>query len=162
MRRTDREVTDDATKRQIIEAGKVINLALHDFPAPYVVPTNYGYEFVGNQLHIYLHGAPKGHKRVLIVADPNVSFSIIANDSLYTPEPGSKPSAYSYFYQSILGTGKAVLVDDLAEKEHALRLILKHQTGHEIADEISQQDLAYVGVIRIDVDRYTGKQHLAD
>jgi len=162
MRRTDREITDEATKRDIIEKAHIINLGILDFPAPYVVPTNYGYEFVDDQLHLYIHGAPKGKKRGLIAANPEVSFSIITDSSLYTPEEGAPLSSFSYFYRSVLGSGKATLVSDLTEKEHALRLLLKHETGHNMPGEISQHDLEHVGVIRIDVEQYTGKQHSAE
>lgn len=162
MRRTDREITDDATIRDIIEKAHVINLGVLDFPAPYVVPTNYGYEFTDNQLKLYIHGAPKGKKRGLIAANPEVSFSIVNDCGLDKPEAGEPLSNFSYFYRSVLGTGKATLVSDLTEKEHALRLVLKHENGQEIPGEIGQDSLAYVGVIRIDVDQYTGKQHSAE
>ncbi|MCH5463033.1 pyridoxamine 5'-phosphate oxidase family protein [Lactobacillus sp. LC28-10] len=161
MRRTDREITDVAAKLDIIEDAHIINLGVLDFPAPYVVPSNYGYEFTDNQLHLYIHGAAKGKRRGLIAANPAVSFSIIADSSLDTPAEGAPLSHYSYFYRSVLGTGNATLVSDLPEKEHALRLLLKHENGHDVPGEISQQDLAHVGVIRIDVDQFTGKQHSA-
>ncbi|MTV81741.1 pyridoxamine 5'-phosphate oxidase family protein [Secundilactobacillus folii] len=162
MRRTDREITDEATKQAILANAKVINLGILDFPAPYVVPTNYGYEMVAGKLRLYIHGASEGRKRGLIAANPNVSFSIIDQTGLYTPADGEPVSHYSYFYRSLLGSGVATLVDDLTEKEHALRLVLKHEVGHEVPGEISQHDLEHVGVIRVDVEQYTGKQHLAN
>lgn len=160
MRRTDREITDSATLRDILKKAHVINTAINDSPAPYVVPTNYGFEFVNGKLRLYVHGAPEGRKRTLIAANPDVSFSIYTNTGLYTPGPEESVGHYSYFFQSILGSGKASLIDDLMEKEHAMRLILEHEAGHPIDDDIPEHDLAYVGVIRIDVDGFTGKQHL--
>ncbi|WP_203650147.1 pyridoxamine 5'-phosphate oxidase family protein [Secundilactobacillus yichangensis] len=162
MRRTDREITDDATMCDIIEKAHVINLGILDFPAPYVVPTNYGYEFTDKHLTIYIHGASKGKKRGLIAANPEVSFSLVNDCGLDKPEAGKPLYDFSYFYRSILGTGKATLISDLTEKEHALRLILKHENGQEMPGEIGQDMLKRVGVIRIDVDQYTGKQHSAE
>lgn len=162
MRRTDREITDETTRRAILANAHVINLGVIDFPSPYVVPSNYGFEFEGDKLHLYIHGAPKGKRRGLIAANPNVSFSIIDHTELYTPTADEALTNYSYFYRSVLGTGVATLVDDLKEKEHAMRLILRHEAGKEITAEIPQKDLTYVGVIRIDVDQYTGKQHSAE
>ncbi len=162
MRRTDREVTDEATKLEIIDQARVIDLGILDFPAPYVVPTNYGYEFNDHHLILYIHGASTGKKRGLIAANPDVSFSIIADSSLDTPENESPLSNFSYFYRSVLGTGKATLVSDPTEKEHALRAILKHEVGREMPGEISAKDLAHVGVIRIDVTQFTGKVHSAE
>lgn len=162
MRRTDREITDDATKRDIIEKAHIINLGILDFPAPYVVPANYGYEFVDNQLKLYIHGASRGKKRGLIAANPEVSFSLVNDCGLDVPKDGAPLYEFSYFYRSVLGTGTATLVGNLAEKEHALRLVLKHANGRDIPGEISQEMLQRVGIIRIDVAQYTGKQHSAE
>lgn len=159
MRRTDREITDLTTMEQIIANGHVITLGINTADAaPYVVPTNYGYEFDQDKLTLYIHGAPVGKKRTLIQADNRVSFNIVTNTALYQPND-DKLSHYSYFYQSIYGVGKAALVSDLTEKEHALRLVLKHEVGHDVPGNIDPHDLEYVGVIRIDVASFTGKQH---
>ena len=160
MRRTEREVTESVTLQQIVQDGRTLNLAINDTPAPYVVPVNYGYEYDADyKLHLYIHGAPAGKKRDLIAANPNVSFSIVANAKLFVPEDPQQLSHFSTLYQSVLGTGTATLVDDLKEKEHALRLLLKHETGEDLPGEIKHHDLEYVGVIRVDVEQLTGKQH---
>ncbi|GAW98830.1 pyridoxamine 5'-phosphate oxidase family protein [Secundilactobacillus mixtipabuli] len=162
MRRSDREITDEATKLEIIDKAKIVNLGIIDFPAPYVVPTNFTYEVKDHHLVLYIHGASTGKKRALIAANPEVSFSIIADSSLDAPKGNLPLREFGYFYRSVLGTGKATLISDPKEKEHALRLLLKHVIGHEMPGEITDQDLAYVGVIRIDVDQYTGKIHKAE
>lgn len=160
MRRKDREITDLATMQQIVADGHVITLGINNGDAaPYIVPTNYGYQFDGNTLTLYMHGAPVGKKRTLIAADNQVSFNIVTNAKLFEPTD-DQLSHYSYYYQSIYGTGTAVLVSDLTEKETALRALLRHEVGHDVAGEISQHDLAYVGVIRLDVTAYTAKQHV--
>lgn len=82
MLRTDREITDFDDLRTIIENGEIINTAIMDSPAPYVVPTNYAYEFDGTHLTLHLHGAAKGKKWALIANDPNVSFSIVSEAHL--------------------------------------------------------------------------------
>lgn len=153
MQRTDREITDFDDLRTIIENGEIINTAIMDSPAPYVVPTNYAYEFDGTHLTLYLHGAAKGKKWALIANDPNVSFSIVSEAHL-------EAEAHTMYYESILGTGNAILVTDQESKEHALRLLLKKELGY-FDGVLDPVDLAQVGIIKIDVIAYTGKRHNA-
>lgn len=158
MRRQDREVTDFKEIENILSESKVIHTAIMDGDFPYVVPTNYGYEFdEQHRLTIYLHGAPEGKKRDLISQNGNVGFQIDNGGRLMLPKTDD-PGDHSFAYRSIIGTGKAVLVDDRATKKHALELLLVHETGHTW-DNIKEHDLEYVGVIRIDVFNYTAKEH---
>lgn len=153
MHRTDREITDFEQLKTIIENGEIINTAIMDSPAPYVVPTNYAYEFDGRRLTLYLHGAARGKKWALIANDPNVSFSIVSDAHL-------EPDEHTMYYESILGTGNAILMTDQESKEHALRLLLKKELGH-FDGPLDPDDLAHVGIIKINVATYTGKQHNA-
>ena len=62
MTRREREVTDINDILQIINETKILHLGLSDEGWPYVVPMNYGYEYVDGKLTFYLHGATKGYK----------------------------------------------------------------------------------------------------
>lgn len=57
MTRREREVTDINDILQIINETKILHLGLSDEGWPYVVPMNYGYEYVDGKLTFYLHGA---------------------------------------------------------------------------------------------------------
>ena len=52
-------------------------------------------------------------------------------------------------------TGKAVLVEDVKEKEEAMTLLMKTQTGKDY--EFNQRLVSIVSVIRIQVSEYTAK-----
>ena len=67
MRRKDREVKDFEVVKQIIEECDVIRIGLVDDDLyPYIVPMNFGYEFEGEEIHFYLHGAMAGRKYELM------------------------------------------------------------------------------------------------
>ena len=57
MTRREREVTDIPDILDIINKTKILHLGLSDEGWPYVVPMNYGYEYVDGKLTFYLHGA---------------------------------------------------------------------------------------------------------
>ncbi|GHP14149.1 pyridoxamine 5'-phosphate oxidase [Lentilactobacillus fungorum] len=162
MRRKDREVIDMAEIKSILQASHVIHSGFRTADYPYVVPTNFGYEFdEQDRLTLYIHGAPVGHKRELIKQDGRMGFEIDDGGRLMTPE-SPKENTPSFAYRSVMGYGDAELIDDLDVKRHALQLLLSHETGQSIdLFNISEKTMAYVGVIRIRVKAYTAKEHLA-
>ncbi|WP_390410589.1 pyridoxamine 5'-phosphate oxidase family protein [Lacticaseibacillus jixiensis] len=158
MRRQDRQI--DLTEiKQIVKQCHVMHIALNDAPFPYVVPTNYGYEWAGETLILYSHGAPEGKKRQLIAADPHVCVEIDGGATLLPA--GTNAPAYSAAYQSVIGYGTAELVNDPAVKRHALDLLLQHETGQALAtyDPVPEAVIQHVGVIKLTLPTLTGKAH---
>ncbi|RRG02878.1 MAG: pyridoxamine 5'-phosphate oxidase family protein [Lactobacillus sp.] len=162
MRRTDREVTDIDEIKSILRECHIINSGFRTDDYPYVVPTNYGYEFNDEQLVLYIHGAPVGYKRKLIAADSRMGFAIHDAGKLMMPKDPSKNTP-SMAYQSVMGYGDAELIDDLDAKKHALVQILKHEIGDQWKTvKITDKALQYVGVIKINVKKMTAKAHSAN
>ena len=92
-----------------------------------------------------------------IKENPYVGFEMDCKDELVE---GKVACQYSYYYASIIGSGKASVVEDQEEKCKALAAIMKHQTGKEFKDFSENPKLAdAVGVFKIEVDEYTCKQH---
>ena len=60
MTRREREVTDINDILQIINETKILHLGLSDEGWPYVVPMNYGYEYVDGKLTFISMAPPKG------------------------------------------------------------------------------------------------------
>lgn len=161
MRRTDREVTDITQIKSILTAGQVIHLGLSTGEYPYVVPTNYGFEFNDqNHLTLYIHGAPVGHKRELIANNSKVGFSIYVDGRVLVPKDPQHHTP-SFQYRSVMGYGNAELVNDLKIKRHALQQITKHEVGHPWAD-LPDAAVAHVGIIKIEVLNYTAKANPRD
>ncbi|GAA3192386.1 pyridoxamine 5'-phosphate oxidase family protein [Lentilactobacillus kefiri] len=163
MRRKDREVTDINEIKQILKDSHVIHSGFRTDDYPYVVPTNFAYEFDGdNHLTLYIHGAPEGTKRELIKKDGRMGFEIDDGGQLMVPKD-PKENTPSFAYRSVMGYGDAELVDDPETKKHALQLLLGHETGQKLADfDVSEKTIEYVGVIKITVKSYTAKAHGGD
>ncbi|ANK62977.1 pyridoxamine 5'-phosphate oxidase family protein [Loigolactobacillus backii] len=157
MRRKEREVTNQKEIMALLQSAHIIHIGIQTTDYPYVVPTNYGFEFVAGQLIIYVHGAPIGRKRDLIAKQPKVGFEIDDGNHLMASDNGD-PGRNSFAYHSIIGTGNAELVADFVTKKHALQTILVHETGHTWAN-IKDHDVDYVGIIKIIVSQYSVKAH---
>ncbi|MCR5175048.1 MAG: pyridoxamine 5'-phosphate oxidase family protein [Oscillospiraceae bacterium] len=154
MRRKDREVTDMGRIIAILDQTRIVHLGLIDGEAPYVVPLHYGYKMEEGKLTLYMHGAREGHKIDLIRANPNAFIEIDCNEKLIAG--GDLACSYGSAYASIMGRGKACLLEDDAEKAQALMILMKSQTGRDF--EISEKMARAVAVIRVDVESYSAKE----
>jgi len=155
MTRRERQVTDPAEINKILDTCQVLHLGLTDGDQPYVVPMNYGYEFVDEKLVVYLHGARRGYKLDLMRANPKVFFEMVCG---VEPFEGDVACRYGTAYESLMGRGLATIVDDPAEKIHALEVLMKTQTGKDFTGAFDEKLAAVVSIIRIDVSEYTAKR----
>ncbi len=153
MRRKDREITDLAQIRDILSKARVVHLGLADGDKPYVVPMHYGYELEGEKLVLYVHSAQEGRKLDVIARNPNV-FAEIDTGEILIPG-GDDPCDYSAAYRSVMGEGKALVLEDPAEKAAALQILMKSQTGKDFV--ITEEMAAPVTVIKIQLDWFTAK-----
>jgi nitroimidazol reductase NimA-like FMN-containing flavoprotein (pyridoxamine 5'-phosphate oxidase superfamily) len=152
MRRKDREVTDRGEIREILSRARVLRLGLYDGEYPYVVPMHYGFLFEDGELRFYTHCAREGRKLELLRRDGRVFVELDTDEALI---PGEKPCAWGARYASVMGRGRASIVEDEEEKRRALALLMKTQTGRELS--FTPQMAAAVTVLRIDVETYTAK-----
>ncbi|MBQ9914148.1 MAG: pyridoxamine 5'-phosphate oxidase family protein [Clostridia bacterium] len=153
MTRREREVTDINEIIAILDKAKVLHLGLVDGDEPYVVPMNYGYTLQNGKLTVYLHGALTGRKLDLMKVNPKVFFEL---DCDIVPFEGKTACNYGITYASVMGRGKAVIVEDTAEKVKGLQVLMKTQTGRDF--DITEKMAAIVAVIRIDVSDFTAKK----
>ena len=152
MTRREFEVTDPEVIRDILDSSSYLHLGLVDEGMPYVVPMNYGYRLEDGKLTLYLHSAVKGYKLDVIAKNPTCCFEM---DCGVEPFEGKIPCQYGITYYSLMGRGKAVLVEDPVEKELAMTLLMKAQTGKDF--EFNERLVSIVSVIRIQVSEYTAK-----
>lgn len=152
MTRREREVTDLNEIIKILDKGMVLHLGLVDGDEPYVVPMNYGYEFIDEKLVFYLHGARQGRKLDIIRANPKVFVELECD---IVPFEGEVACKYGITYASVMAKGKAAIVEDAEEKMHALTVLMKTQTGKDF--EFNEKLVSVVSVIRIDVEKFTAK-----
>ncbi|MBW1659162.1 MAG: pyridoxamine 5'-phosphate oxidase family protein [Deltaproteobacteria bacterium] len=149
MRRKDKEITDATAIRSIIEKARVCRIGMVDGNRPYVVPVSFGY----HDNILYFHGALKGRKVELLRKNPNICFEF---DLLAEPIESETACDWSMRYQSVIGFGQAVFIEDPDEKRKALGAIMAQYTDREF--QFPEKMLKATCVIKIEVEQMTGKQ----
>lgn len=155
MRRKDREITDVKEIISILDACKTASVAMVDRDTPYVVPLSYGYEMKEDSLVLYFHCAKEGRKIEVLKRNNNVCFTIFTEGE---PLHADNPCNSGYYYSSIIGNGKAELIEDSAEKRYALGKMFEQQSGRKVEFTEAQADT--VGVFKIVSKEYTGKKKM--
>lgn len=152
MTRREREVTDINEIIKILDKSKVLHLGLVDGDEPYVVPMNYGYEFVDGKLIMYLHGARQGRKLDVMRKNPKVFYELEYD---IVPFEGEVACKYGITYASVMGKGKAEILENPEEKMHALTVLMKTQTEKDF--EFTEKLVSVVSVIKITTEAFTAK-----
>lgn len=155
FRRTDRQVTDIGEILEIAGKCRVIRLAMTDSDGRlYIVPMNYGYEYAGGVLSIYLHSAKSGRKLDIIKSNPNIAFELDCDNGVSC---GELPCSATCYYESITGTGRAELLEAAEEKARALELLMRNVTGRVFT--FDEEAVNSVAVIKVTADSFTCKRH---
>lgn len=152
MTRREREITDPAEIKRILDTCLVLHLGLVDDGMPYIVPMNYGYEYVDGELVIYIHGAKEGYKMDVIRKNPVCCFEMECN---VAPFEGKLPCQYGTIYESVMGRGTVEILDNPEDKMHALTVLMKTQTGKDF--EFNEKLVSIVSVMRIKAKDVTAK-----
>lgn len=156
MRRAERQVTDLTTIRSIIDNCKVMRLAMQDEKGLYIVPVNFGYHMTEDgTLRLYLHSAGEGRKVKVLSGEQEIAVEMDCSHQLVKAD---QPCNFSYFYQSLTGTGVPEKLENPEEKKRALNKIMLHQEGKEF--EFSDAMVSGVAVFEITVKEYSVKQHV--
>lgn len=154
MRRKDREITNLQDILGVLRRCEVVRLGIHTPDCPYVVPMNFGIETEGEAITLWFHGALEGLKLDLISQYPRVGFEADCSHQLIT---GDKACGYGMEYESVIGCGCMTRLTDPDDKRRGLQAIMRHYAP-EKDFEISESELAGVCVLRLDVERITGKR----
>lgn len=152
LRKTDKQINDEA--QAILERGNILCLALTQGDQPYVVPMNYGY-LDGK---IYMHTGPKGLKVEILADNPKVSFTVMESVELMS---APNPCKWDVRYRSVVGLGRASLVEDLTEKAAGLEAIARH-CGYDGDMNFPPEKVKGLAVIRIEIDHLSGKKNQID
>ena len=141
-----------------------------DAGVPYVIPMSFGYSLEGGVLELYFHCAHVGKKLDCIRKNPNVAFSMCVENRIEIHEDNYCKSGR--FYASVVGQGKAEIVEDVAEKCRGLSLLMERQTAGASQSAVSAQNTgnaaphkfeftpeqaATVTVFKITSTNFTGK-----
>ncbi len=149
VRLSGKEITDPQTIGAVLRSAKVCRIGLCDGQTPYVVPLCFGYE---NGV-LYFHCATAGRKLDVLAQNPSVCVEA-ESDVEFLPHPTA--CGWNLKYRSVIGFGQASRVEDPAEKLKALRILMAHYAEGPFT--FSEKALDKTAVIRVQVERWTGKQ----
>lgn len=153
LTRREREVTDINEIREILDKAMVVHIGMIDEGEPYVVPMNYGYTLENGELCLYLHGATKGRKIDAMKENPKVFFELECD---VAPFEGAYACQYGTAYASVMGMGKAEILENTEDKKSGLSIIMKTQTGKDFTFE--DKMVSMVSVIKITAKDFTAKK----
>ena len=171
MRRKDREVLGDENIAKIIEQSTTCHVAMIDDAnagLPYVIPLSFGYSLNSGVLELYFHCAHIGKKLDCIRKNPNVAFSMCVENRIEIHEDVYCKSGR--FYASVVGQGKAEIVDDIllmerqttgsaqcsqstssAQCPHSMQSAIPHKF------QFTPEQAATVTIFKITSTNFTGK-----
>jgi uncharacterized protein len=149
MRRHEREIQDENEIRDILEKGLVCRLGLCDGQQPYMVPMSYGYR----DGCIYFHSAREGRKIDIMKKNDRVCIEV-DTDTLVVR--GETPCRWTAKYRSVIGFGRARIIDEEREKKAGLDVIMAHYGGS--GGDYDEKSLQRTSLIEVVLESITGKQ----
>ncbi len=153
MRRRDREIASLEEQFKILRACRVCRVAMIDAGRPYLVPVNFGAVVEAGKITIYLHGAGEGRKWEILRRGPMVCVEADCEHALLEAETAC---GYGYAYASVIGEGRAELLENPAEKIRGLSIIMEHQTGRQFS--FTEEQVYSTAVFRITLEHCSGKR----
>ena len=157
MRRKDREVTDLARIKEIINESEVIRVGYYDNGEVYIVPVNFGYTEENGSYTFYFHGANAGRKYELSKNGCGVGFEMESSSKIILNDEVSCHS--TCLFHSVIGNGKVSLVESQNEKEKALNVIMNHFTGKDIHN-FDEKYIKAVAIYKLEVEKLSCKEKI--
>lgn len=149
MRREDKEIRDRTVIDSVIRRSQVCRLGLVDGDAPYVIPMCFGYD--GTSL--YFHCASNGRKLDIIRRNSRLCFEFDLVEGLVESQDACH---WGIRYQSVIGTGMAMILEDVSAKREALKSLMAQYSNKTFT--FSEDAVNRATVIRVSIDTLTGKQ----
>jgi|SRR5208337_2144469 nitroimidazol reductase NimA-like FMN-containing flavoprotein (pyridoxamine 5'-phosphate oxidase superfamily) len=150
MRRKDREITDRKEIDAIIRSEKLMRIAFVDGNMPFLVPVFYAFDGTA----LYFHSAQAGTKIEILKRNNNVCFEISVDHGIIESDAACDFEAK---HRTVIGIGKAIFVENEAEKVKALDLVVAHFSDKKF--KYPKANLNRTAVIRIDINSVKGKKH---
>ncbi len=149
MRRAENEIVDTNEIEEILNKSEVCRLAMVDGNIPYIIPLNFGYK----EGVIYFHSAKEGKKIDLMQQNPNVCFEV---DNHTKFKKAALACDWGIEYCSIIGWGKAEIIDDPKEKIQGLDIIMAQYSGRKF--DFPEENINRTAVIKVSIEKMTGKK----
>ncbi|MDI6711887.1 MAG: pyridoxamine 5'-phosphate oxidase family protein [Anaerosomatales bacterium] len=148
MRREDHRMPGEEADA-LLRRAQVLRLAMADEDGPYVVPLNFGYD--GER--IYVHGAREGRRLDAIARDPRVCFEVDEGEVV----PGALPCRYTARFSSVVGYGRARVLETVEDKLRGLEVLMRHYGGP--VEGFDEAVLEKTSVVEIEIESMDAKRH---
>lgn len=102
---------------------------------------------------MYFHAALEGRKIEIIKRNNCVCFEFDIHAEIVESQEACD---WGMRYKSVMGFGKAVILDDIEEKRKALEIIMRQYSDRSFL--FPENSVARTAVIRVAIERLTGKQ----
>jgi nitroimidazol reductase NimA-like FMN-containing flavoprotein (pyridoxamine 5'-phosphate oxidase superfamily) len=152
IRRKDKELTDTTEMKRILKAAKYVTVALCMDNEPYLATLSHGYDEEKNCL--YFHCAKEGKKVEILHANNRVWGQALV-------DRGYVQGACDHLYATTQFKGRVTFVDDIVEKEHALKLMVESLDDNPeelVKKQLLPQSVQRVKIGRIDIEYMSGKK----
>ena len=145
-----RMLTTTDEMEAIINEAQVCYVGMSDNNTPYVLPMNFAYA----DGVIFLHSAQEGQKIDVLKSNPLVSINFNTGNELFHrhKEVGC---SWGMKFRSVIVSGRARFIEDYTEKYRIMQLVMEKYAGEKF--EFAEPSIKNVAVIRIEVERMTGK-----
>jgi uncharacterized protein len=150
MRRKEKEIAHREPLEEVLQKALICRLAMSDNDQPYVIPLNFGYE--DNTL--YFHCAREGKKLDILRKNSRICFEVDIDHELVK---GESACEWGMKGRSVVGIGKAFLINDMAGKQKALDIIMKHY-GAPGPFSYKEKGVEKVLIIKVEIESMTGKK----
>lgn len=148
MRRFRQQIPIEESKELLKISSNGVLALIDSDGKPYGVPMSFVYDGVDS---IYFHSALSGRKIDCVRNNPNVCFTVIANDEIH-------PEDFTTYFKSVIVEGVISMLFDEIEIISALRLLSsKYSPGLNCESEI-EKGLGRVSVLKLKIDSITGKE----
>jgi len=152
IRRKEKAIESKEEMIAILEKSKYITIAMCQDNVPYLVTLSHGYDRKKNC--IYFHCAREG-KKVDILTKQNTIWGQAIEDHGYAV------GACDHLYATTQFKGKVTFIEEVKEKEDALRIMINSLEPHPqsvIEEQLTEKSIQRVHIGRIDIDCMSGKK----
>ena len=152
IREAERGIYDRETVYRILNEGFLCHVGFSVDGQPFVIPTSYGRD--GDSL--YIHGSAASRMLRQVKDGVQVCVTVTLLDGLVLARSIFN---HSMNYRSVVILGKAMLVDDPAEKLSALRVLSEHIIPQRWDDvrQPNERELKATSVLRLPIEEFSAK-----
>jgi len=135
----------------VLKNATTCHISMANDNNPYMVTVNFGYD----DNYIYFHSGQKGKKVEMIQSNPNVCFELNYGGEVFSNKQACN---WGTKYRSVIGFGKAELLQTDEDKIGALKAVMLKYSGKS-NHIFNEHVLAHTNVYRICLGKVTAKNN---